>query len=218
MIYSQKIKEIFLFLLVSTTMNCVCQTRSDTIVAKFAEIESAFEKNVQIFTHSLIENDVTLYCLFEQRSLGYSFGFTTEQFRKSPCCCIEPRTIYFFWLADDKTFGKRFDYCGNSVAVDLGEIDLWQFYFGDKKRFESEKTKLFTYYDQSKEKSLSIVRHDGISWEFSIVDAKTNLVKKFNELDILKESDGKTNLNFEYNISLKSKRMLDVLLELSKEL
>jgi len=127
-----------------------------------------------------------------------------------------PKTIYFFWKKNNKTFCTKKDECFDYVSTELKDENLWEIFYKNLVVIKSEKPKNF----QTGPDEFMMIDHSTYR-DFKFIIQNEIIRQAFDLYDFLKQEEYRENpqknLSYEFNQNLKSKVVMDLLENLSKK-
>jgi len=131
-------------------------------------------------------------------------------------CAYEP-TQYLFWMQNEKTYLKRFDYCMDYKPIQIDTLSPLEFYFTNQSLIAKEIIRQPTYYKVTKTKKgvdtvlNTITVSHSCYHRFDFIlneDTTTKVIDNF-DLDYVKFDNGKKNIYYTSNQRTKQKQLID---------
>ncbi len=190
----RNLKIIFAFLI---CIPCFCQTSPEN------------------FLIELREKKIDTICVFDDYSVGSVKLYSEETI--NDYCEFEP--TYFFWKENNKTLLTKKDSCFEYSTIEINADKIWKDYFENERAITIEKVKHYQFIDieNGKKRILTKMRDHSHHQNFKIIVKEKITEKRFDDFDLLKsaDSDGKEeNMNYKYNLDLKSKTLINEIAKL----
>ncbi|MET3018257.1 hypothetical protein [Flavobacterium hydatis] len=130
--------------------------------------------------------------------------------------CITDLTnhpIYIFWKDEGKTYFTKITYCFEYSKIIIANDAFWEIYFSNKTIIKHEKVKPFEYITikNSKKTKQQITISSSSFQKLQIITNGEKTEKRFDKFDLQKQSEGAININYENNINLRSKKIIDIM-------
>lgn len=178
---------------------------------------------VSDFVKELQNKKIDTICAYESYCVGYIMTFD-EPLVGSKETCIDYLTnepIYVFWKENGKTFLTKINYCWKFSKIDISKDDFWEIYISNKKTIEKEKVKPFeyeTFENSNNVKHVKMVDHS-CHKNFRLLLKGETIEKRFDEFDLQKKDEysPELNINYEHNINLKSKLIIDIIKKITSD-
>lgn len=127
---------------------------------------------------------------------------------------IVPKTIYLFWKKNGKNFITKKNDCYDYATVEFSEKNIWETFYLNKEKIKSEKPDRFRISNEE----FMVIDHSSYR-EFKFLTNKETVEQFFDLYDFLEKEEYKDNpeknLSYNFNQSLKSKVVMDILQNLS---
>lgn len=172
------------------------------------------QADVSKFISELKKKDVDTICIYESYLSG---GESIEYNYNDSISEDENKSKFILWKKYNKTnltkINPRFEY----TVIEIHNKEILDFFFENIKTIKNEKVKMFEYIVKVKNKKLKYFTYLNNSSHkfFSFMLNNDTVTKDFDLFDLIKtDSSGskiKTNMNYDYNMNLKSKLLLDKL-------
>lgn len=206
-------KRILFLLLFCVTLTGNAQSNS----------EIKIDNLVSNYIQELQNKKIDTICVYESYCVGYVMTFD-ESLVGSKETCIDYLTnepVYVFWKEDGKTFLTKINYCWEFSKNKISKDDFWEIYNSNKKNIKKEKVKPFefeTFKNSKNVKYIKMVDHSCHQNFRLILNGKT-IEKRFDEFALQKKDEysPELNINYEHNINLKSKSIVDILEKITSE-
>jgi len=205
-------KRILLLFLFCVTFIGNAQSYSEGKIEQFV---SDYIKNLQL-------NKIDTICVYESYCVGYVMTFDSSIF-DDPEKCTDDQTnspVYLFWKEKGKTFLSKVNYCYEYSEIMISNDRFWEIYFSNKDIIENEKFKRFEYESEvNSKKKVYILGVDHTSHNnFKFIINNKIIEKRFNNFDLQKDHNSKEiNINYNNNINLKSKSIIELLKQITSE-
>lgn len=178
---------------------------------------------VSNYIKELQNKKIDTICIYESYCVGYVMTFDEPLVGSKETCTdyLTNEPIYIFWKEDGKTFLTKINYCWEFSKIEIYQDNFWKIYFSNKKNIEKERVKPFEFetFENSKNvKHLKMVDHS-CHRNFKVLIKGETIEKRFDEF-ALQEKDEyspELNINYEHNINLKSKQIIDILKKTTSE-
>jgi hypothetical protein len=181
---------------------------------------------VSNFSFELRAKGIDQICIYKDYFIG---GYYTTKDEEDLCRCIIYIPTYIFWKERGKTYVCKKDNCWDYSIVEINAADtLWNYFSNYRDSIKNEEVKPFQYEKSEKATDSTSEKVIGEIWrdhsghqEFKMMLANDKVTKHFDSF-FLEEKDvlfDKTeyNINYEHNIFLKSKRVIDILNNLARQ-
>jgi len=173
------------------------------------------------YIKELQSRKIDTICFYEDYCIGCIDTFDYSSFKKDLCLEDFPNyPIYIFWKESGKTYLDKISVCFEYSSI-ISENAFWDVYFLNEKIIKNEIVKAYEYetFENSKRVTYNIgVDHSGHrNFKFIIKDKITT--KEFDSFNLTKIGwdPSKSNINYEHNINLKSKQIVDILEKITSE-
>jgi hypothetical protein len=167
--------------------------------------------DVKKFISELKKKDVDTICIIEHYTQGGCYlgiDDTSDYFYQ---------TYNILWKKDNVTYFTKVHHNFNYTIIEIQNEEIWDFFFKNIKSIKNENVKMFEYRPNVKNKDninfidISPTYHEN----FKFVINNELIEKDFNLFYFNKTyssgSEITTNMNYDYNMNLKSKLLLDKL-------
>ncbi|MCP2027602.1 hypothetical protein L1276_002762 [Flavobacterium sp. HSC-32F16] len=178
------------------------------------------QTNLGINTEDLVSNYIKLLqsrkadtiCVYESYCVGsikvYDVSpsevnnFCMEDFPNDP--------VYIFWIEKGRKYLTKISICAEYNESLDDENIFWHMFFPNKDIIEKEEIKRFAYKESNNKIYHSAVSHS-CHQNFKILLGSQIIKKRFDSFNLQKENGSKTNINYDHNINLRSKQVIDIL-------
>jgi hypothetical protein len=187
------------------------QKRSLIIFIILTSISSFGQQSADKFLIELRQQKIDTICQFDDYSVGYYRVFNEND--KKDYCDFEP--TYIFWKDNGKTFLTKKDSCFEYLIIEVEADKIWRIYFDNKKLIQNEKVKEFQFIEmQNGKKNIQTIIIDHSHHQnFKFIIKNEIVEKKFDDFDIQNSNEDRNerliNINYEHNLNLKSKKLID---------
>ena len=183
--------------------------------------EATIDQLVSNYIKELQSRKIDIICVYEDYCIGCVDTYDYASFKKDLCLEDFPNyPIYIFWKENGNTYLDKISVCFE-YSKTISENTFWDVYFLNEKIIKNEIVKTYEYetFENSKKVTYKIsVDHSGHqNFKFIIKDKITT--KEFDSFDLTKIGwdSSKSNINYEHNINLKSKLIIDILEKITSE-
>ncbi|WP_369013589.1 hypothetical protein [Flavobacterium anhuiense] len=178
------------------------------------------QTNPKVTIDSLVNNyikelqsqKIDTICIYEKYCVGsikaYDLSpseindFCFEDFPNDP--------VYIFWIKKGRKYLTKISICnGYGESLDDDNI-FWHFYFPNQSIIKEEKIKRFTYKGSKNDIYHLMVDHS-CHQNFKILIGNQIIEKRFDSFNLKREDNSKVNINYDHNVNLRSKRVVDIL-------
>jgi len=173
---------------------------------------------VNEFITALKAQNIDTICLYKDYCVG-CHHITNES---DYCSADIYIPMYIFWIKQGKTYLLKKDNCFDYSSAEIKNPYFWELLFKHKSAIKKEKIKPFQYSIEKQVYGMSIdhsYHYDFVCWL-----NKDSIAAHFDAFDLQQNSGIYQNINYEHNINLKSKFIIDKLkkvvlrIEVSKQL
>lgn len=127
---------------------------------------------------------------------------------------IVPKTIYLFWKKNGKNFITKKNDCYDFATVEFTEKNIWETFYLNKEKIKTEKPERFRLSSDG----FMMIDHSSYR-EFKFLTNKETVKQYFDLYDFLEKEEytdnPRKNLSYDFNQSLKSKLVMDILAKLA---
>ncbi len=165
-------------------------------------------KVVNEYALELKNKKIDTICIYRD----YYQGIQQKRDAGEPCYCDNLFIpTYIFWKDNGKTYLTRKDNCFDFEIIEIEKDFFWDIIFEHKEVIKKEEVRGFELIDKKTNQRLySSTSHDHLRrFEIDFKDLKCE--KYFKDYDLLEEQNGKLNINYNHNLLLKSKLLIDEL-------
>jgi hypothetical protein len=173
------------------------------------------------FTKKLTEQKIDTICVYEEYSTGGSLLVSLEDAEIDEPICDSKGTYiptYILWKQFGKTYITKLDNCFNFSTMTIDGEKLWYEVFKNKSLIKKERVKSFEYVVQENGKKVTYTKaevHSNFK-NFKLILGQEIIEQRFNSYQLQEkdndyEAEINHNVNYEYNNSLKSKDLIDLL-------
>ncbi len=177
-----------------------------------SEIKFNVEDLVSNYVKKLQSRKIDTICVYESYCVGgvkirylspsEAEDFCMEDFPNNP--------VYIFWIEKGRKKLTKISICAKyNETVDDDNI-FWHMYFPNKDIIEKDEIKQFAYKESQNQIYHLMIDHS-CQQNLKISIGNQIIEKRFDSFNLEKEDNGKININYDHNINLKSKRVIDIL-------
>lgn len=188
--------------------------------------EIDIDKLTSDFIKDLQSKKIDIICVYENYCVGCERTYDSSKIYDEETCEDELKhePAYVFWKEKGKTFLTKINTCFKYPGSIVSKDNFWDIYFSNKNLIEKEVVKPFEYKISSdKNKHTSTLRTSHSRYQvFKMINKNKTTIKVFDHFNLKKTNDtfsDKTlyNINYEHNINLKSKLIIDILERITSE-
>lgn len=176
------------------------------------------EDLVSNYIKQLQSRKIDTICIYEDFCVGSVKAYDVNLFENMDFCMEDfPNDpVYIFWLDKGRKYLTKISIC-DEYAGNLDDDNIfWHMYFPNNDIVEKEEIKQFAYNESGKQIYHLMVDHS-CHKNFKLLIGNQIIEKHFDSFNLKKEDDGKININYDHNINLLSKRIIDILSKISSE-
>ncbi|MEN2413874.1 hypothetical protein [Flavobacterium mesophilum] len=199
---SKRILFLFLFYIVSIT-NAQTNTQAsiDSLVANYIK--------------ELQSRKIDTICLYEDYCVGCVDTYDYTSFKKDLCLENFPNyPIYIFWKESGKTYLDKISVCFEYSKI-ISENAFWDVYFLNEKVIKNEIVKAYEYetFENSKKVTNTLSADHSGHQNFKFIIKGKIITKEFDSFNLTKGGaySSESNINYDHNMNLKSKLIVDIL-------
>ncbi|WP_409417232.1 hypothetical protein [Flavobacterium sp. PS2] len=210
------IQRIFVFSILFITIIANAQTDKEYDID---QLTSDFIKDLQ-------SKKIDTICVYENYCVGCELTYDTSKIFGEETCTDELKyqPAYVFWKEKGITFLTKINTCFQYSGSIVSKNNFWDIYFSNKDLIQKEVIKPFEYKILSnKNKQTSTLKTSHSCFQvFKMMNKNGTTIKVFDHFKLKKINDtfsNKTlyNINYEHNINLKSKLIIDILEKTTSE-
>lgn len=124
--------------------------------------------------------------------------------------------VYIFWIKKGRKYLTKISICAEyDENLDDDNI-FWHMFFPNKEIIEKEEIKRFAY-KESNNKIYHLAVDHSCHQNFKILIGNQIIEKRFDSFNLKREDNSKVNINYDHNIKLRSKRVIDILEKITSE-
>ena len=176
------------------------------------EVKINVEDLVSDYLKKLQSRKIDTICVYENYCIGSIKIYDASQFENKDFCIEDfPNDpVYIFWLEKGRKYLTKISIC-DEYAESLDDDNIfWHIYFPNNDIIEKEEIKRFQY-KTSKKEVYTIMRNHSCHQNLKFLIDSRIIEKRFDFFNLMKEDDAKVNINYNHNINLKSKQLIDIL-------
>lgn len=180
--------------------------------------EATINQLVSNYIKELQSQKIDTICIYEKYCVGsvkaYDLSpseindFCFEDFLNDP--------VYIFWIKKGRKYLTKISICAEyDESLDNDNI-FWHMFFPNKEIIEKEKIKRFAY-KESNNKIYHLAVDHSCNQNFKILIGNHIIEKRFDSFNLKREDNSKVNINYDHNVKLRSKRVIDILAKITSE-
>ncbi|MFD2940488.1 hypothetical protein [Flavobacterium notoginsengisoli] len=185
--------------------------------------KATIDQLVSNYIKELQSRKIDTICVYESYCVGSIMTYD-EPLVGNKETCIDDLTnepAYLFWKEKGKTFLTKINYCWEFSTVNIPKDDFWQIYFSNDKTIKEEIIKPYEYetYENSKKVRYRKLVDHSCHHNFRLLLKGKIIEKRFDDFALQKKDQysQESNINYEHNINLKSKLIVDILEKITSE-
>ncbi|KQB39185.1 hypothetical protein [Flavobacterium aquidurense] len=180
--------------------------------------EIDIDKLTSDFIKNLQSRKIDTICVYENYCVGSVKIYDASQFENNIFCAEDfPNDpVYIFWIEKGRKYFTKISICAEYVESLNDDNIFWHMYFPNNDIIEKEEIKPFQYKTSSKEIYTIIIDHS-CHQNLKFLIGNQIIEKRFDFFNLKKEENVKVNINYNHNIHLISKELIDILKKTTSE-
>lgn len=188
--------------------------------------EGKIDDLVSNYIKKLRSQKIDTICVYENYCVGCERTYNSSKIYDEETCYDELKNepAYIFWKEKGKTFFTKINTCFEYPGIIISKDDFWDIYFSNKILIQKEVVKPFEYkISSNKNNETATLRSLHSTYQiFKMTNKDNTIIKNFDHFKLRKTNEAfsnKTvnNINYEHNINLKSKLIIDILERITSE-
>lgn len=181
--------------------------------------EIDIDKLTSNFIKNLQSKKIDTICVYENYCVGCELTYDESKIYDEETCEDELKhePAYIFWKEKGKTFLTKINTCFEYPGIIIYKDDFWGIYFSNKDLIKKEFIKPFEYKvssDKNGQTSTLYTSHSRYQ-VFKMINKNNKTIKIFDHFKLKKTNETYSdkiinNINYEHNINLKSKLLIDI--------
>ena len=188
--------------------------------------EYSIDQLTSNFIKDLQSKKIDTICIYENYCVGCERTYDASKIYDEETCTDELKyePAYVFWKEKGTTFLTKINTCFEYRGSIVLKNNFWDIYFSNKNLIQKEVIKPFEYkISSNKNKQTSTLRASHSRYQvFKMINKNNAVIKVFDHFKLKKTNENFSNetlynINYEHNINLKSKLIIDILERITSE-
>ncbi|CAM3470550.1 hypothetical protein [Flavobacterium chungbukense] len=183
----------------------------------------SIDELVSDYIKELQNQKIDTMCIYKSYCVGSIMTYDEPLIGTKETCIdyLTNEPVYVFCKEDGKTFLTKINYCWKFSKIEILKDDLWNLYFSHKVLIDIEEIKPFEYRPPTIDgkkiiRYISDVDHS-CHKNFEILINNKKIEKDFDFYKLEEKNNSGININYQHNINLKSKLVIDILEKTTSE-